>query len=88
MPARCDCHDLLPADCARTVAAVARERDQETWLRLHEARLLGKPGIVRSHYRGRCAYCGDTFPEGTPIRAHDDSWVAACCLLDDGSIKA
>lgn len=79
MARRCDCHDLLEADCIRTQAAedtIAREERREADRR---RRLLELPGVIEASYNGECARCGEFYPAGTPILRCPTGWLAACC---------
>jgi len=74
----CELHEIWPcATCTgvekRFQATLGSEdSDLEPGTRL-------TPGVIASHYPGRCARCGLDYGIGSPIRFSGDGWVATGC---------
>lgn len=85
--ARCDCHDMLLADCDRLKGAQAREKDAAEAARRRDQDLIDRRRAFPARYAGTCGGCGERYPEGTPIskRNGDEEWRASCCLDDNGA---
>jgi hypothetical protein len=75
MPDRCEVTELLPPECAHC-------------RRIPDAPPAGRRGTttIAAGFPGKCADCGDWFPEGAMITATPDGWVADCCTEGDDDV--